>query len=124
MPQCRHFLPAAPPVPEVPAVRPPAAVACEHMFPGATRTARALAALREVANRVAGPGGLLDDVLGDPAPAAHPHRRPLRATRPRRAGTVPVRPQPCLSPLVRFPARDARAPLRAGARRSQSARPG
>jgi len=94
------------------------------MFPNATHPTRALAALREVANRVAGPGGLLDDVLGDPAPSAHPHRRPLRTTRVRRAGTVPTRQQPCLSPLPRSSATEAAAPARAGAHRSQPARLG
>jgi hypothetical protein len=29
----------------------------------------------------------------------HPHRRPLRWDRPRRAGTVPARPAHCLSPI-------------------------
>jgi hypothetical protein len=44
---------------------------------------------------------LLDDVLGDPEPPAapHPHRRPVRIERERRAGTVATRPTHCLSPL-------------------------
>ncbi|HEX4009060.1 MAG TPA: hypothetical protein VHX62_03595 [Solirubrobacteraceae bacterium] len=44
---------------------------------------------------------LVDDVLGDPeAPAApHPHRRPVRIERERRAGSVTPRPRHCLSPV-------------------------
>jgi hypothetical protein len=44
---------------------------------------------------------LFDDVLGDPPPEApeHPHRRPLRWERDRRAGVVPRRPAHCVSPV-------------------------
>ena len=49
---------------------------------------------------------LLDDVLGDPEPPAapHPHRRPVRIQRERRAGTVATRPTHCLSPVPVRPA--------------------
>jgi hypothetical protein len=33
--------------------------------------------------------------------APHPHRRPLRTPRRRRAGAVPPRPQQCVTPLER-----------------------
>jgi hypothetical protein len=44
---------------------------------------------------------LFDDVLGDPEPpaAAHPHRRPVRIDRRRRAGSVAPRAAHCLSPV-------------------------
>jgi hypothetical protein len=44
---------------------------------------------------------VLEDVLGDPPAAAqpHPHRRPLRWERTRRAGSVSARPAHCLSPI-------------------------
>jgi hypothetical protein len=53
---------------------------------------------------------LLDDVLGDPEPPAapHPHRRPVRIQRTRRAGTVAARPAHCLSPTQRSPDRSSR----------------
>lgn len=48
--------------------------------------------------------------LPEPAWRTHPHRRPLaRATTPRRPGSVPRPPQPCVSPLLRD-ATAARAP--------------
>ena len=42
-----------------------------------------------------------EDILGDsPTPEApHPHRRPLRWERSRRAGAVPARPAHCISPV-------------------------
>jgi hypothetical protein len=51
---------------------------------------------------------VLDDVLGDPPAdaqpdlepwATHPHRRPLRSERTRRAGAVPPPPAHCLCPV-------------------------
>jgi hypothetical protein len=52
---------------------------------------------------------LADDILGDPRPAdahiddrawaEHPHRRPLRRERERRAGSVPAAPAYCLCPI-------------------------
>jgi hypothetical protein len=53
---------------------------------------------------------LLDDVLGDPEPPAapHPHRRPVRIERTRRAGTVAARPAHCLSPVQRSHDRSSR----------------
>ncbi|HTP18674.1 MAG TPA: hypothetical protein VMJ65_03660 [Solirubrobacteraceae bacterium] len=55
---------------------------------------------------------LVDDLLGD-APddahldlepwAMHPHRRPLRAQRRRRAGSVPAPPAHCISPVRPMP---------------------
>jgi len=52
---------------------------------------------------------VVDDILaGDPSDdaqleeppwTAHPHRRPLRWQRARRAGSVPVAPAHCLSPV-------------------------
>ncbi|HEY5431594.1 MAG TPA: hypothetical protein VIK04_20930 [Solirubrobacteraceae bacterium] len=53
---------------------------------------------------------LLDDVLGDPEPPAapHPHRRPVRIERTRRAGSVSARPAHCLSPVRRGPDRTSR----------------
>ncbi|MFZ0042707.1 MAG: hypothetical protein WAK93_15460 [Solirubrobacteraceae bacterium] len=43
-----------------------------------------------------------DDVLGDPpAPAPHPHRRPVRIERHRRQGSVAARPTHCISPVHR-----------------------
>lgn len=56
---------------------------------------------------------LADDLLGDPPADAHldqrpwtmhPHRRPLRSQRERRAGSVPAAPAHCLCPV---PARAA-----------------
>lgn len=96
------------------------------MFPPATRTGRALSALRGAANRLTGPGGLLDDVLGDPVPATrpHPHRRPLRSTRPGRPGTVPGRPQVCVCPVRNAPGPAAPATGRPVARHSTPARLG
>ena len=48
---------------------------------------------------------LVDDVLGDPEmPAApHPHRRPVRIDRERRAGSVASAPAHCLSPVPARP---------------------
>jgi hypothetical protein len=53
---------------------------------------------------------LVDDVLGDPEPPAapHPHRRPVRIERERRAGTVAPRPMHCLSPVRPQPGRAGR----------------
>jgi hypothetical protein len=53
---------------------------------------------------------LFDDVLGDPEPpaTAHPHRRPVRIERTRRAGTVAARPAHCLSPVRRSPDHSSR----------------
>jgi hypothetical protein len=53
---------------------------------------------------------LVDDVLGDPEPLAapHPHRRPVRIQRERRAGTVATRPMHCLSPVRPQPGRVGR----------------
>jgi hypothetical protein len=53
---------------------------------------------------------LVDDVLGDPEPPAapHPHRRPVRIERERRAGSVATRPMHCLSPVRRQSARVGR----------------
>jgi hypothetical protein len=43
------------------------------------------------------------------APAAHPHRRPLRApARTRRPGAARARPQDCTTPLLTRPPRSAR----------------
>jgi hypothetical protein len=44
---------------------------------------------------------LVEDVLGDDEPPAapHPHRRPVRIQRQRRAGTVATRPTHCLCPV-------------------------
>ncbi len=51
---------------------------------------------------------LTDDLLADPpAPAEHPHRRPVRVARERRGGTVAPRAMHCLSP-VRPASSDAR----------------
>ena len=64
----------------------------EHMFQASGKRLRALLTL-------------LDDVLGDPEPPAapHPHRRPVRIQRERRAGTVATRPTHCLSPVPARP---------------------
>jgi hypothetical protein len=43
---------------------------------------------------------LTDDMLGaPPAPVPHPHRRPVRIARERRAGSVAPRAMHCLSPV-------------------------
>jgi hypothetical protein len=43
---------------------------------------------------------LTDDLLGDPpASVPHPHRRPARIERERRAGSVAPRAMHCLCPL-------------------------
>jgi hypothetical protein len=57
---------------------------------------------------------LVDDVLGDPEPpvAPHPHRRPVRIQRERRAGTVATRPTDCLSPVPARPGVPARERVR------------
>jgi hypothetical protein len=53
--------------------------------------------------------GLVDDLLGDPRAdahldkrswATHPHRRPLRWQRERRAGSLPAAPAHCLCPVL------------------------
>lgn len=56
---------------------------------------------------------LVDDVLGDPEPpvAPHPHRRPVRIERARRAGSVAARPAHCLSPVRRAPTPAPRDPV-------------
>jgi hypothetical protein len=53
---------------------------------------------------------LFDDVLGDPQPPAapHPHRRPVRIERERRAGSVAMRPMHCVSPVRPQPDRVGR----------------
>jgi hypothetical protein len=58
------------------------------MFPASVKRLRALMTL-------------VEDVLGDDEPPAapHPHRRPVRIQRQRRAGTVATRPTHCLCPV-------------------------
>jgi hypothetical protein len=76
-------IPCMTPLPSAPVLR-----LDEHMF---QRPSRALHALLS----------LVDDVLADPFDAGppHPHRRPLRWQRPRRAGSVPAPPAYCVSPV-------------------------
>lgn len=59
---------------------------------------------------------LAEDILGDPPedapeheddPLSHPHRRPLRLDRTRRAGAVAARPAHCISPVRTTSAADA-----------------
>jgi hypothetical protein len=58
------------------------------MFPASVKRLRALMTL-------------VEDVLGDDEPPAapHPHQRPVRIQRQRRAGTVATRPTHCLCPV-------------------------
>lgn len=56
-------------------------------------------------------GGISGVPVDGASPLAHPHRRPLGRTRPRRPGRVASRPQPCLTPL---PSRAERSRARAG----------
>jgi hypothetical protein len=60
---------------------------------------------------------LLEDVLGDPEPlvAPHPHRRPVRIHRQRRAGSVAPRPAHCLSPIRPSPEHGRRDRVSKGA---------
>jgi hypothetical protein len=89
-------------------IRPKLVVAYEHMFPPSETSKlaqRALGALRIGRSFL-----LLEDdhdvdwEVGQDEywPVAHPHRAPLRrGSVERRAGQVPARPQPCLSPVER-----------------------
>jgi hypothetical protein len=60
---------------------------------GAMATARALATLEDPVDERSSRTGLAHEGR------AHPHRRPLVRVRPRRAGAVAPRDQPCLSPI-------------------------
>jgi hypothetical protein len=60
---------------------------------GAMATARALATLEDSVGEHSSRTGLAHEGR------AHPHRRPLVRVRPRRAGAVAPRDQPCLSPI-------------------------
>jgi hypothetical protein len=65
---------------------------------------------RSSANRLRAWWAFAEDLLGDPPADAHlepwethPHRRPLRWQRERRAGSVPAAPAHCLCPIRRAP---------------------
>ena len=57
---------------------------------------------------------LVDDVLADPLDEGrpHPHRRPVRWQRERRAGSVAARPADCLSPVRPSRPASASGPVR------------
>jgi hypothetical protein len=67
------------------------------MFP--PRLQRIADSLAEVADAMLRPEELLDRVCDDSDPA-HPHRQPLRSSRPRRAGVAAARPHHCVSPIA------------------------